>query len=429
WIYPNNMTYSRAWIYYCKAGGLAFGFISGGVMSDNFGRRRTTYASFILLCAAQCMTGLFQSLVAFIVCQFCVGTGAGCFILSSLVLVIECLGHDWRDICLCLLPWWTGPSLLSLGAWFLRHWRHLAVISGLAGAPLIGTYFLVLESSRWLICKNRFAEAESVTKEMIACNCKPVPDMTSLFDISRACVLTTMHTKKYCYSDFMSTRRLRKATVALVFTWLPGCMVYCSLLRRLARLTSSVYLGHVLVFNSASVVIGSAVLINKCIGRRWCMFLYAMSTGLVSACVLVLHVTNDVIDQQMVTWLAFFANLGVTATMTLLAVVTLETFPTVIRSMACSVGLLLGLVGYIITDLLHVYLDPFHYTVPFLVYGALMTLVALGMLGFPETGRTPLPDILRCRHRKLCAHDVRKMKMPERDQLIRMTWNPLCLSA
>ena len=61
------------------------------------------------------------------------------------------------------------------------------------------------------------------------------------------------------------------------------------------------------------------------------MFLYAMSTGLVSACVLVLHVTNDVIDQQMVTWLAFFANLGVTATMTLLAVVTLETFPTVIR--------------------------------------------------------------------------------------------------
>lgn len=60
--------------------------------------------------------------------------------LSSLVLVLELVGHDWRDILICLLPWWLGPSLLSLEALATRHWRYLAFLSGAAGLPLLGSY-------------------------------------------------------------------------------------------------------------------------------------------------------------------------------------------------------------------------------------------------------------------------------------------------
>ena len=59
---------------------------------------------------------------------------------SSLVLVIEYVGHDWRDICICLLPWWLGPSLLSVVAMVIRHWRYVAIATGLAGVPLVGTF-------------------------------------------------------------------------------------------------------------------------------------------------------------------------------------------------------------------------------------------------------------------------------------------------
>ena len=68
------------------------------------------------------------------------------------------------------------------------------------------------------------------------------------------------------------------------------------------------------------------------IGRRWCMFLYAMSSGFISICIIVLHVTNESdIDESMVNALAFFTKLGVTTSLTLINLITLEIYPTVIR--------------------------------------------------------------------------------------------------
>ncbi|WAQ95861.1 S22A5-like protein, partial [Mya arenaria] len=395
--------------------GLGAGFLLGALLADYVGRRQTVFSAFLVMCAAQCLTAISQDPVVFIVCQTLVGFGAGCFIPPSAVLVLEYVGHDWRDICVCLLPWWLGPSLLSLGGTIFRHWRHLAIISGMAGLPLIGFYFLVFESSRWLLCNHKFSEAERVTKEVISCNCKPVPEVTTLFDIARACVLTTMHKKKYTYIDLISTSKLRKATFAAVFTWFPGTVVYGGLLIRLRSIAPTFYLNMLVVFATDVVVVISAILINKCIctrlghfviGRRWCLFLYAMSSGLISICILVLHVTNDVIEDRMLAWLAYFTKLGVITSLTLLALITMETYPTVIRTMGCAVGFSAGLIGLLVSDKLIIYLEPFHYTMPFLIYGGLMSLVAVGVLGYPETTKQPLPDILRCRHRNVCRHEA-----------------------
>ena len=68
----------------------------------------------------------------------------GCYLLPSLVLVLEYVGHDWRDVCLCLLPWWLGPSLLSVEGYVTRHWRYMALLSGMIGLPLLGSYLYVL---------------------------------------------------------------------------------------------------------------------------------------------------------------------------------------------------------------------------------------------------------------------------------------------
>ena len=68
------------------------------------------------------------------------------------------------------------------------------------------------------------------------------------------------------------------------------------------------------------------------IGRRWCVFLYAMSSGFISICIIVLHVTNESdIDGSMIKALAFFTKLGVTTSLTLINLITLEIYPTVIR--------------------------------------------------------------------------------------------------
>ena len=65
---------------------------------------------------------------------------SGGFLLTSQVIILEYLSHDWRDICICLSPWWLGPSLLSLEAFIIGHWRYLALATGIVGLPLVGTY-------------------------------------------------------------------------------------------------------------------------------------------------------------------------------------------------------------------------------------------------------------------------------------------------
>ncbi|XP_060553091.1 solute carrier family 22 member 4-like [Ruditapes philippinarum] len=412
WAFPGYDTDVRTVVHYGQCIGLAVGFVLGSILSDTLGRRRVMYVFFTLLCLTQCLCAVAHSWKIFLVCRVIVGFGAGGFILTSLVLLIEYVGHDWRDICICLVPWWLGPSLLSLEALATRHWRFLALVSGLAGGPLIGSYFIVFESSRWLLCHHRFSAAEHTIKEVVACNCRSVPELTTLFDIARTCILNTMHKKTFTFLDLFTTSKLRRGTIAVIFTWFLGSTVYCGLFRDIRQLTSNPYLNNFILYNTDAIVIVCAVLINKCLGRRWCLFLYAMSSGLVSLCILVLHVSNETMDMSMINSLGFFTKMGVTTTLTIINLVTLETYPTVVRTMGLCVGFLAGLTGYILADKVIVYLEPFHYTVPFLVYGGMMCILAFGVLFYPETIRKPLPDILRCRHRNLCAHDPIQLSNP-----------------
>ena len=87
-------------------------------------------------------------------------------------------------------------------------------------------FSLILESSRWLVCNHFFAEAEQTTKEMMACNCHTVPELTTLFDIARTCVQATMHKKKYTFIDLITSKKLRLGTLATVCTWQVWCCCF-----------------------------------------------------------------------------------------------------------------------------------------------------------------------------------------------------------
>ena len=80
-------------------------------------------------------------------------------------------------------------------------------------------FSLVLESSRWLMCNHKFAEAEQTTKELVSCNCSAVEQITQLFDVARACVQTTMHKRKYTFFNVVQSWNLRKWTLSVIFTW------------------------------------------------------------------------------------------------------------------------------------------------------------------------------------------------------------------
>lgn len=83
----------------------------------------------------------------------------------------------------------------------------------------VGLFSVASESARWLMCHQRFTEAEMTLKEIISCNASTVPDFLSLFDKSRACVVTNMHNKRYTFLDLFYSLETTKWTLALTYAW------------------------------------------------------------------------------------------------------------------------------------------------------------------------------------------------------------------
>lgn len=68
------------------------------------------------------------------------------------------------------------------------------------------------------------------------------------------------------------------------------------------------------------------------IGRRWCLFLYSVSCGFTLSCILVIHVIKAMnTNVDMMLGITIFGKLGVTSTIFLILLVTLEVYPTSIR--------------------------------------------------------------------------------------------------
>ncbi|XP_070180009.1 solute carrier family 22 member 15-like [Littorina saxatilis] len=144
---------------------------------------------------------------------------------------------------------------------------------------------------------------------------------------------------------------------------------------------------------------------DESLGRRWCLFLYAVASGLVLLSVLVLHMTGNLSQvPSMLTGMAVFGKIGVSASLGLVFVIAVEMYPTVVRCMGVSVAVMAVSGGSILADAF-VFLEAYHYTVPFVVFGAMMASVGFAGLLFPETICRPLPNILPCRHRTIPLHE------------------------
>ncbi|KAL8624161.1 hypothetical protein ACOMHN_020211 [Nucella lapillus] len=398
---------------YCQAVGAMVGATVGAMGADHVGRRRSLYTYFALLLLTHCLSGVSISWTMLAVLRFLVGVFAGACAVVSLVFPLEFIGVEWRDACVCSGMWVAGVIVLSLELLVTRHWRYLAFISGGIGLPLLGTYFIASESARWLLCHQKFPDAESTLKEIISCNSTCVPDFLSLFDKSRTCVVTTMHPKRYTYLDLFHSLEMTKWTLALLYTCVVASSVYFCLLAKVKVMTGNIYLDTSLPFVVDLPLGWSAIVVNRCLGRRWCLFLYAVASGLALVSVLVLHVTGNLTHMSsMLTGMAVFGKIGVTASMGLIFVLAVEMYPTVVRCMGVAVGVVGVAGGFLLSELL-VFLETYHHTVPFVVLGAMMSSVGFAGLLFPETLYQPLPNVLPCRHRTIPLYEgVRLVSNP-----------------
>ncbi|XP_048764476.1 solute carrier family 22 member 15-like [Ostrea edulis] len=412
WMNEENASIKFSYIWLCQGCGLIVGAVISGFLSDLVGRKIVLFANLLMMSLAQGGLCVLDDWIMFLCLRGLVGIFAGGVIVPSCVQTIEHVGQNWRELCVCICAWAMGIPILILEGLITRHWRWLGIVTSSTSLLSIGIYFIYPESFRWYTCRENFSKAEASIREIISVNTMSLQDFTQLYDRTKLAVLNSMYKRPRTFFDLLHTRERFKTTVVLVFVWLFTCAVYRSLHEKMAgRMSVNVYLDMVLVYLLDIPLVYSSIVITRCIGRRWCLFLYSVSCGFTLSCILVIHVIKAMnTNVDMMLGITIFGKLGVTSTIVLILLVTLEVYPTSIRCMGFAVGLSSGIVGLCLGRFIHFeFFNKNQSSYPYICYGVMMGLVGCACLLFPETSGKPLPDLVKSRHRMISMKEVTRL--------------------
>ncbi|XP_032408042.1 solute carrier family 22 member 24-like [Xiphophorus hellerii] len=158
--------------------GILIGCLLVGAISDRFGRRFVILLSLLLLLLFAVITAFSPNIYVYIIFKFLCGSSAGVIIMNTCVMAVE-----WTDVsksALCttsIISFFSiGQMLLSGIAYLTRNWRilQLVLFSPLV-IILLTFYWLLPESSRWLMTQNRKEEAEKALHRAAKVNKRRVP--------------------------------------------------------------------------------------------------------------------------------------------------------------------------------------------------------------------------------------------------------------
>lgn len=264
----------------------------------------------------------------------------------------------------------------------------------LPGSLLLGFWWFIPESPRWLVANNRLDEAHRVLMTYAAKNGVPVDAKHLRHVISevRKGDVRKEETRIYGTLDLFKTPKLRKRIIICCFNWFVNALVYFGLSVNVKNLAGNMYVNF---FTLIIIELPSALLAWFCLqrfGRRipYCTF---MLLGGVAG-LLVLAVPDQPEYQPVVTTLAMIGKFCILSTFLAIYIFTAELFPTVIRNIGVGVSSMMARVGAILAPYIVLLADlpSLKKTLPLVAFGVLGVTAGIIALWLPETLFSPMPQ-------------------------------------
>ncbi len=153
--------------------GMMLGALTGGMISDRIGRRKTLIGALILTSASCIITGFTNNILMFTIFRTTTGFGVFCTTIVAITYVAEVSPGDqrgkWEGIC-ATFAFLAAPVIGFVAAKVLplapEAWRWIFGCGFLGIIPLLLSFKYLNETPRWLVSKGRIAEAEAVVKEI-----------------------------------------------------------------------------------------------------------------------------------------------------------------------------------------------------------------------------------------------------------------------
>ncbi|XP_074112040.1 organic cation transporter protein-like [Cotesia typhae] len=388
--------------------GVFTGAVTLGSLADKYGRK-------IIFCISGVGQLIFGVLVAFIpeyytflLIRFLYGIfGSSGAYITGFVLTMEMVGPSKRTFCGTMFQ-----VLFSLGFVLVAFWGYvikdrmwLQIVYGLHSLILIGHWWLMDESPRWLWTQGRPKEAVKIVQKAIKFN----GDNTQL-DVAKFVSKNLAkrnsrinqednnnidgNNKKSSSGmiDLLRTPNLRKKFLNVCLNWFANAIVYYGLSLSSGNLEGNPYLMLAL---SGIVELPSyifTVLVMDRLGRRFLVSVFMIIGGI--CCVVAASIPKDLSGgSEAVIGIVLFGKACIAISFAVIYNYTAELFPTVLRNTAIGVGSMCCRLSGALTPML-LLLDTLDPRVPATLFGGVALVSGFFALFLPETAGHPMPETL-----------------------------------
>ncbi|XP_014677145.1 PREDICTED: organic cation transporter protein-like [Priapulus caudatus] len=410
WIYDQiegASTFASEWDLVCGKSWLAsaagqslfmLGFLIGcivfGEISDKKGRKNTFLCTILILATVGTASAFSPNYPVYAVLRFLTGASAAGACNSGFVYLLENVGNPYRNRCSNLggMFYSAAYAMLALLAWLIRSWRHLQFALSIWIFLMLGYYFLLDESPRWLYAEGKHEECEAALKKMAAINRKSYPENVQLILEKKKHQIVTADGKvrEPNVMDTLRTPNMRKKSLVLMFQWFVVSMVYYGLSLNSVNLGSNPYLSF---FLGGLVEIPAHLVVMytlKRYGRRLTASLTMLSSG-ISCLVTSLPFLHGF--DELIVGLATFGKFCVSMTFSVVYLYSAEIYPTVVRNAGLGSNSVLARVGAILAPYISM-LGTYSPTLPLVIFGIPAVIAGVLALLLPETSDKVLPETL-----------------------------------
>ncbi|KAF6035048.1 Orct [Bugula neritina] len=373
-------------------GGKLVGNFLFGLLSDIFGRKKTLLLAVLLLTAFGLGAAFSPNYYVFVVLRMGVGACASGLYMCLFIISMELIGKEYRlmtGVVICLF-FSLGYVLLSGIAFLSRNWMNTQMIITFPMLLFLSYYWLVPESARWLLSKNRVAEANEIVQKAAKVNKVKLPkDFTLEYDEPPKAKFSEMIRK----AGTLCTR-----FVIICLNWFAVSMGYYGLSLNSGNIGGNIYINFMLSGAVEFLAYGVCFSINK-LGRKG-PHIFGMLVGGVAciATVLVDHFVKGVPEEKMNVYfvsLNVVGKFGMTVAFCVIYLWSAEMYPTSLRTSLMGLSAMAGRVGQIlsplITDIGNFVPKKYSRLLPAVIFGVSVILSGLLTFLLPETADRELP--------------------------------------
>lgn len=391
-----DLVCARRWMGAVAQAAYMFGVFAGAVtlgsLADKYGRKTIFYLCAVLQLILGVAVAFVPEFYSLLVVRFFYGVfgSAGAYI-TGFVLSMELVGASKRTPCgITFQGFFAGGAMLvAFWGFLIRDRVVLQVVYGLHGLMLVGHWWLIDESPRWLWSQGRVTEAVNIVEKAVLLNGGEAIDAAHYVSKGKS-QERTREVVAYGIADLFKTPNMRAKMLNCCLNWFANSLCYYGLSLNTGRLPGDPFL---ILFLVGLVEVPSyfvTIALMDRTGRRSLISAMMVLGGLATLAVAFIPQTTFTgnISALVVVMIGKFMIAGSFA---IIYNYTAELFPTPVRNTALGVGSMCARLAGALTPLITL-LDSLDKTVPTVIFSTIAITSGLLSLLLPETLNQPMPQ-------------------------------------